>query len=86
MAPDSGTSMGYARVGSSWPKSDLGAQNLQCLAICEVVKAQDVPTTPSPYYVVKQAHCVTPRFFLFYVGGKTVSVMAKDLELHQYVQ
>jgi hypothetical protein len=85
LAPDSATSLNYARVGTRWPKSDFGEYNLQCLAIVEVIKHPEVPQTPNPYYVVKDPQFVTPRFFLFYTGA-SVRVMAKDLPLHKYIQ
>lgn len=80
MAEDSGTSFGYARMGSGWSKSSFGdSTNLQCMAICEVVKAPNVPTTPNPYYVVDQPSVITTRFFLFYPKGGNVNVQAKNL-------
>ncbi|KAL9641426.1 hypothetical protein ABK040_013355 [Willaertia magna] len=89
MAPDSSTSFGYSRVGSSWSKSLFGnVNNLRCIMICEVIKAPGVPTTPSPYYVVKQTEHVTTRFFLFYPSSNTnVSVMANNLtSLNDFVK
>lgn len=35
LAKDSGTSLGYAKMGNGWPKSMLGSVNLQCLSLCE---------------------------------------------------
>ncbi|KAL6047956.1 Poly [ADP-ribose] polymerase 6 [Balamuthia mandrillaris] len=87
LAPDSATSMGYARTGRAWSKSRFGdSSSLTCMAIAEVVKHPDVPHTPNPYYVVRNADCVATRFFLFYPGGNSgVNVQAKDLNLDKYV-
>lgn len=87
MAPDSGTSLGYARVGGNiWKHSKFAhfGSNLQCLAVCEVVKHPDVPQTPNPYYVVQKTEYITTRYFFFY-AGTTVSVMAKDVDFHKFV-
>ena len=82
MARESVTSFGYSRVGTSWSKSQFGSSNnLRCICICEVVKAPGVPTTASPYYVVKEAEHVTTRFFLFYPSSETsFSVIADDIK------
>lgn len=81
LAEDSATSFGYARQGSGWRKSVFGGSSgsLQCMSICEIVKAPNVPTTPNPYYVVDQAQCITTRFFMFYPKGGNVNVRAKEL-------
>lgn len=49
MAADSSTSLGYARQGVGWDKSIFakGGNNLQCLAICEVINAG---YKANPYY------------------------------------
>lgn len=71
LAPDSRTSLGYARIGCGWEWSEFGKQNLKCLAIVECVKHSEVPHHPNPYYVVKDPIYLTPRFFLFYVGEQS---------------
>jgi len=88
MAAESSVSVGYARTGKSWKKSKFGdSSSLMCLAICEVVKAEGVPTTANPYYVVQEAQHVNTRFFLFYPKGmQGTSIKADSLDLHKYVQ
>lgn len=88
LAPDSGTSMGYARTGAAWRRSRFGdSSSLVCMAIAEVVKHPEAPHTPNPYYVVKKAELVATRFFLFYPGGMSgvQSVQANTLDLSKYV-
>jgi poly [ADP-ribose] polymerase 6/8 len=70
MAPNLSVSLGYARMGASyWPKSQFrDASQLQCLALCEVVKHPNVPTVPNPYFVIRQEECVATRFFIFFTG------------------
>eukprot|EP01089_Gocevia_fonbrunei_P013254 TRINITY_DN3348_c0_g1_i1.p1 TRINITY_DN3348_c0_g1~~TRINITY_DN3348_c0_g1_i1.p1 ORF type:complete len:158 (+),score=48.09 TRINITY_DN3348_c0_g1_i1:2-475(+) len=86
LAPDSGTSMGYARTGRAWSKSKFGdSSSLTCMAIAEVVKHPEAPQTPNPYFVVKNPDLVSTRFFMFYPGGGSVNVQASSLALHKFV-
>eukprot|EP01087_Luapelamoeba_hula_P022335 TRINITY_DN7973_c0_g1_i1.p1 TRINITY_DN7973_c0_g1~~TRINITY_DN7973_c0_g1_i1.p1 ORF type:complete len:784 (+),score=143.95 TRINITY_DN7973_c0_g1_i1:56-2407(+) len=86
LAPDSGTSMGYARTGAAWSKSKFGDSSLVCLAIAEVVKHPEAPHTANPYYVVRNADYVATRFFLFYPGGNSsLQLQAASLDLSKYV-
>ena len=82
MARESSTSFGYSRVGSSWSKSQFGnSSSLRCVMICEVVKAPGVPTTASPYYVVKEAEHVTTRFLFFYPSSSTsINIVADSIK------
>eukprot|EP00005_Dracoamoeba_jomungandri_P002788 CAMPEP_0174250868 /NCGR_PEP_ID=MMETSP0439-20130205/894_1 /TAXON_ID=0 /ORGANISM="Stereomyxa ramosa, Strain Chinc5" /LENGTH=714 /DNA_ID=CAMNT_0015331041 /DNA_START=212 /DNA_END=2356 /DNA_ORIENTATION=- len=89
LAPDSGTSMGYAKTGQAWKNSRFGNSNsLVCMAIAEVVKHPEVPKVPNPYFVIQNPHYVATRFFMFYPGGMggMSSIMAADLDLAKYVQ
>lgn len=81
MAEDSATSFSYSKFGSGWKKSSFGdSQNIQCIAICEVIKAPNIPIIPNPYYVVDQPLCITTRFFLFYPKGSlNLNIKAKSL-------
>jgi len=88
LAPDSGTSMGYARTGSAWSKSKFeNSSGLVCMAIAEVVKHPEAPQSPNPYFVVRNPDFVATRFFLFYPGGMNnmSSIMASSLDLTKYV-
>jgi hypothetical protein len=88
LAPDSGTSMGYARTGSAWSKSKFeNSSSLVCMAIAEVVKHPEAQQTPNPYYVIRNADFVSTRFFMFYPGGMSgvSSVQASSLNLSKYV-
>jgi hypothetical protein len=67
--------MGYAKTGSSWSKSKFKSSgSLKCMAILEVVKGPNIPTTPSPYYVITEGKYVTTRFFLFWPSDTNVNV------------
>jgi hypothetical protein len=86
-APDSGTSLGYARVGAAWNKSKFaGSSNLKCLSIVEIVKHPEVQSVPNPYYVIKNPDHITTRFFFFYPNESGLNANAKDLDLHTFVQ
>lgn len=88
LAPDSSTSMGYARTGSAWSKSRFGdSSSLICLAIAEVVKHPEAPQTPNPYYVIRNHEFAAARFFMFYTGGRgsISSIQASSLDLSKYV-
>eukprot|EP01090_Pellita_catalonica_P017296 TRINITY_DN5188_c0_g2_i1.p1 TRINITY_DN5188_c0_g2~~TRINITY_DN5188_c0_g2_i1.p1 ORF type:complete len:290 (+),score=24.78 TRINITY_DN5188_c0_g2_i1:330-1199(+) len=86
LAPDSGTSMGYAKTGSAWSKSRFGnSSSMKCMAIVEVIKAPGVPVTPNPYFVVKQEEWVQTRFFCFFPSNTSLNVRAANLPLDKYV-
>jgi len=74
-AADTGTSMGYAKTGNSWPKSKFkSCGSMKCMAILEVVKGPNIPTTPNPYYVITETKYITTRFFLFWPSSTSVNV------------
>jgi len=79
LAPDSGTSLGYARSATGWDKSIFGKGGvyLQCICLCEVINAG---YRANPHYVIGTEDHVMTRYFFIYSGGTTVpSVNASSL-------
>eukprot|EP01126_Amoeba_proteus_P011799 TRINITY_DN14816_c1_g1_i2.p1 TRINITY_DN14816_c1_g1~~TRINITY_DN14816_c1_g1_i2.p1 ORF type:complete len:148 (-),score=25.90 TRINITY_DN14816_c1_g1_i2:100-543(-) len=77
LAKDSATSLGYAKSGNGWPKSALGGTGLQCLSLCEVIKAGYVP---NPYYVIpNEDHVVTRYLFVYNSSNIHLSNLAANL-------
>lgn len=63
LSPHSSTSSGYAYQQASWSKSGFGQHSLQCIALCEVIKAG---YTANPHYVIpNEQHVMTRYFFIF---------------------
>eukprot|EP01127_Copromyxa_protea_P014223 TRINITY_DN3918_c0_g1_i2.p1 TRINITY_DN3918_c0_g1~~TRINITY_DN3918_c0_g1_i2.p1 ORF type:complete len:560 (-),score=88.31 TRINITY_DN3918_c0_g1_i2:72-1751(-) len=77
LAKDSSTSVGYAKSGSSWPKSKMGSIGLQCLSLCELINNNYIP---NPYYVVaNEDHIVTRYIFVYNAANTHVSNTASTL-------
>eukprot|EP01116_Phalansterium_solitarium_P004513 TRINITY_DN1553_c0_g1_i2.p1 TRINITY_DN1553_c0_g1~~TRINITY_DN1553_c0_g1_i2.p1 ORF type:complete len:305 (+),score=125.06 TRINITY_DN1553_c0_g1_i2:874-1788(+) len=72
LAPDSGTSLGYARSATGWDKSIFGKGGvyLQCVCLCEVINAG---YKANPHYVITNEDHVMTRYFFIYSSGTMVS-------------
>eukprot|EP01090_Pellita_catalonica_P019128 TRINITY_DN6389_c0_g2_i1.p1 TRINITY_DN6389_c0_g2~~TRINITY_DN6389_c0_g2_i1.p1 ORF type:complete len:465 (+),score=50.64 TRINITY_DN6389_c0_g2_i1:162-1397(+) len=85
LSPDCGVSVGYAKSGSGWAKSQFGASALVCMAICEVIQHPSLKGQPNPHYVVGDEDLVITRFFCVYAGSKApTKVDLKQLQSTLY--
>jgi len=57
--------MDYAKKGSGWKGSKFGSLDMQCLALCEIVKGY----TANPYYVIKEEDHVVTRYLMVFNSG-----------------
>ncbi|KAJ6226750.1 poly adp-ribose polymerase family [Anaeramoeba flamelloides] len=82
LAPTPSTSMGYAKTGQGWSKSRIGSGNINCMAICEIVK--DKTVVAKPYYVIPNEDLVMTRIFIVNFTSNR-STQFKPNVLHQKI-
>lgn len=70
LAPESGTSIGYAQESSGWNLSLHGTPSDQyrCMALCEVVNAG---YTANPYYVIPKEEDIVTRYLFIFPPAET---------------
>jgi len=79
LAPDSGTSLSYAKTGSGWTKSMFGTSGLQVMALCEVINGG---YKANPYYVISnEDHIITRYLFIFNASNKHCTTRAVGLKI-----
>jgi len=83
LSPHSNTSSGYAASSSSWPKSRFGNEQVQCMAICEVINNG---YTANPHYVIQNEDHVLTRFFCVYKSGQIPSLDSTTKEFKQKLE
>lgn len=70
LAPESGTSIGYAQESSGWNLSLHGnsSDQYRCMALCEVVNAG---YTANPYYVIPKEEDIVTRYLFIFPPSET---------------
>lgn len=77
LAETSQMSSSYAVSSPAWPKSMFG-ENIQCMALCEVV-GQAVDKSGSGIYVVPEDQRISTRYFFVFPSGGIPAASAKVL-------
>eukprot|EP01080_Neovahlkampfia_damariscottae_P008754 gene8754-702_t len=80
LAAESATSFGYSRTGNVWCNSQIEDDDVLCIALCEIIKHPCTWLMPNPYYVISNEDLVMTRYFFFFPGGTSESVIAKSIK------
>lgn len=79
LAPESGTSMGYAQSYQGWNKSSQGkaGEEIRCMALCEVINAG---YKASPYYVIPKEEDIVTRYLFIFPTNEATAMNSATLQ------